>query len=339
MFRVMGRSISDSQRRAMFANMAKRKTIRSSSKDWIYGVNRDFKIPLNKLLVKVPDSDEDLDGFMSAMQINSKIKQKWERRIKSAICTGEMSVEQAKTLGFRGDEKYEPLPPVLYHTTSNLRGIQGSGFHLKTRNELEGDDSAALGGGTSDTISFTTDRKIAEAIKTCFLEAHAILTDKTAFEKYENNARKGLDAKKPYFNEMMKLIDVKNAYSKLKTGYYIEREIIPKSKKEVPASWKPIGEGYNGRYYQFKRPVTPEERDEELLRFYKVYSFMREQAGGMYDPLIWGYPIKTLKALKPNDVAVLICKPANQNCKGYRVSAMGEWRTNTGKAVKIVGVE
>ena len=96
--------------------------------------------------------------------------------IAESIATNEVSIEEANERYGRDAEadrgEWEPLPDRMYHATSALGAIAESGG-LKTRREIGGRDSAAgLGGGSDNTISFTSDRAIADNIARALHEAH-----------------------------------------------------------------------------------------------------------------------------------------------------------------------
>jgi GNAT superfamily N-acetyltransferase len=105
-----------------------------------------------------------------------------ERRreeISRVISMNELGLDEAserygrRAKADRGE--WQDLPPTLYHATSALGAISADGA-LKTRREIGGRDSAAgLGGGTDNTISFTSDRKIADGIARSLHEAHRAL--------------------------------------------------------------------------------------------------------------------------------------------------------------------
>ena len=105
-----------------------------------------------------------------------------ERRreeISRVISMNELGLDEAsERYGRRAEAdrgEWQDLPPTLYHATSALGAISADGA-LKTRREIGGRDSAAgLGGGTDNTISFTSDRKIAEGIARSLHEVHRAL--------------------------------------------------------------------------------------------------------------------------------------------------------------------
>jgi hypothetical protein len=99
--------------------------------------------------------------------------------IAEAISTNQISPEEAKERwGYDADAdrgEWQELPQTLYHATSAMGAIAADGS-LKTRREIGGRDSAAgLGGGTDNTISFTSDRAIADGIARSLHEAHRAL--------------------------------------------------------------------------------------------------------------------------------------------------------------------
>jgi hypothetical protein len=128
----------------------------------------DYEYPnISDLLGEVPG-----DGVVLA--INREYNAQSKQMILRAISLGEITPAEAKKRykyeaePSGGGEEWEPLPPELYHATPYVSVIQESGG-LKTRKEVEG---TGLGGGPSDAISLTSDRKVAEAITRSLKEAH-----------------------------------------------------------------------------------------------------------------------------------------------------------------------
>jgi hypothetical protein len=107
-----------------------------------------------------------------------------EQAIRAAISTNQIDLDAAEERWGKYDMapisggKWEDLPPVLYHATSALSAIAQSGT-LMTRDEIGGRKNAAgLGGGADDTISFTSDKGVAEGIVRSLHEVRrAINTD------------------------------------------------------------------------------------------------------------------------------------------------------------------
>jgi hypothetical protein len=69
---------------------------------------------------------------------------------------------------------------ILFHATTNVPSILTTGF--KTRSQLGGDLSAALGGGPDDVISFTADIRIARAIVDALRHVVAIARGEMDFQ-------------------------------------------------------------------------------------------------------------------------------------------------------------
>ena len=99
----------------------------------------------------------------------------WDRKMTLAVSLGKISPADAKVLGWRGESNaekgYEPLPETLYHVSTGFNEILRQG--LKTRSEIGG-VHRGLGGGSDDTISFTTDLKTARSIRAAILEARRV---------------------------------------------------------------------------------------------------------------------------------------------------------------------
>jgi hypothetical protein len=114
--------------------------------------------------------------------IDREINAGRKQLIKEAIAMNEISVADAdRRWKFEAEagsaaQSWTELPPELYHATSKLSAIEQSGV-LKSRADVGGSDATAgLGGGDSDTISFTADRSVAEVISQSLHEVHRAVT-------------------------------------------------------------------------------------------------------------------------------------------------------------------
>ena len=339
---------SQEQRKAAFASMNNGK-VRFTKIDKLGRSEPIRKIKLIPLeQVKIPFSCDDYENKPSeerdrVLKKNRQLVHDWERNAMHEICIGKISQEEAKELGlsFTDARKYEQLPKVMYHTTSNYSGIANGGFKLKTREEL-GKGVQALGGGTDNTISFTTSFEIADDIRNGLIEISDFLNNKIKLQEFVDNAKNAKDSKVPYWNKIMNYNDAKLSYELLSTGKYRESYFLGGKKLyEVPEDWIPVGEPIgrdNDIYTAFDRPANQNEIEESKVRFYKAYSAFREDSGGRSDPLFWMADAEGLKKIDPKNVAILEIKPKNKDCKGYKTSGMQEWRVNTGDAVKVTGV-
>ncbi len=272
------------------------------------------------------DNPADQDEAARRFAANRQIEQRWESEVRDAIATGRISYDDAVT---RWGEKYgsplvdslakdlggrewAPLPDELWHVTTNAPGVEQAG-RLMTRDELEMDFGQGLGGGTSNTISFTTDPAIAERILDAFREAQAVAAGDHHLSALVADAESGLRADRPF------LRDIASYYQSYSPG--------------VP-DWKPGDPFPRVMQTILDRDQQGELSADERLDFYKTFSTFRGAAGGPEDPLFFSTDAQALAAKDPNDFAIVKVAPVD-GAMGVKVSALGEWRVPTGKAVTI----
>jgi hypothetical protein len=276
-------------------------------------------------------------------------KQKWKTEVKKAICEGKITPEKAIELGLNTNEKYITLPDTLYHVTTNTSQVIKEG--LKTRDELNMQNGHGLGGGDSDTISFTESINTANHIKNALLEARLIAREEFTAEDMIEHAKTGTNANEPFLDNIMKYYYHNDEYRKSVSieqflhnlvYYEIERCFIHRSKNEMKG-WEPIEEKsktINGekRYLKFRRKYSKKERIEKTFDLYKIFSAYREHAGGPMDPVFFLSNIHSFKHKSIDDIKILQYKPI-PNGKGFQMNALGEWRINSGKAVKLTKIQ
>lgn len=284
-------------------------------------------------------------------------RQMWEQSVFAAASLGKLTLEDAEARGIhiltmRGDP-WGDLPPDLYHVTTNVEAVERDG--LKSRFELGMDTGTGLGGGEDKSISFTTDAETALAIADAFQEAHDVATGaKTIADMMEEARGAGGGAERPYLEGIMR-----QWKSDWKTGDPLPdgvkaglvgvflRHTLPSIEppRDEPGDWKPsrFDKGWlrgDGKvaHTEWERPETEDEARENRFSFYKTFAFFREHAGGRMDPLFFSSDVKALARMDPKrDVAVLHLRPI-RGARGTRMgSSLSEWRTYTGKAVKLVG--
>ena len=96
---------------------------------------------------------------------------------------------------YKGEaDQFTPLPQDLYHATVAADKVDAEG--LKTRAEQNVDEGAGLGGGEGNTISFTTDQKIADAIATGIREGRAAAEGGTYSARNDETGRKRSEAQR-----------------------------------------------------------------------------------------------------------------------------------------------
>jgi hypothetical protein len=224
-----------------------------------------------------------------------------EYAIQIAISTNQIDLEAAEERwgydanpgGAVAGNKWEDLPPVLYHATSALSAIEAHGA-LKTRDEIGGRANAAgLGGGSSDTISFTSDRAVAEGIVRSLHEV------RRAVNMDNDELRSELEAR---------------------AGDW----------------WPDVVE--SARSVHGIRDAQP-ETIEDRYNLYRIYSAYRERNTGVLDPMFFNVDPERLARMDANEIGIVTVEPAMPGARGYQVSALGEWRTPTGRATQITNAE
>ncbi len=313
------------------------------------------------------DADADFDTVWKPYLDRGRA---WNNKLTLAISMGKITQEEATKLGWSHPEdssiKYEALPPVLYHVSTAYNDILQQG--LKTRKEI-GYVNRGLGGGSSDTVSFTADLATARAIRAGILEARRVLTGDITPAQLVRQALAqpvGKDGKSAA-SLLMQFYGAKEGWKKgdpLPEGLdRLVRGVIreqpgysndPQLKQlaasarmmgMVPESQLPSGitvtRWHQGRDERFaaeiERPRTSDEKQSDAFELYKRYSTAREYAGGRLDPLFFTTDEKALAAVKVKDIKIMKFRPT-RGARGYRVSSLGEWRVNTGKTVKYDGL-
>jgi len=167
------------------------------------------------------------------------------------------------------------------------------------------------------------------------------------------NAKSGERAEKPWWKEIFEYylresLKIQKEGLPLKIYALLNNQKMhsqpfmePLSIEEAPQDWEPVEESRwaknDNRFSVFLIPATDAEIRDALHDFYKKYSFFREEAGGDLDPLFFGTDVEGLARIPYSEIALLEFAPA-PGAKGFKVSALGEWRTGSGEAVKLVKV-
>jgi hypothetical protein len=307
---------------------------------------------------KAPD---ELQARVDAMmQAKRALNNEWTRQVQHAISLGELDEKTAKERGFygnNGSSPYEPLPPKLYHVTTAATSVEKHG--LKTREELGQVSGVGLGGGTSDTISFAVDKKVAEDIHSAMLLARDYMSGDLSTEQMVETARKD------GFLEKMALYygsgagnypgtDIPfGAYQALHSktielygAGFTDAMLAWKLKNNTSASdvkhltgMKVTHTVPERNIAVVERDATPEEAQSHREEFLKKWLAAREAVTKQLDPLFFSSNLKALGATKREEIQLMEFAPRNKKATGYQVSALSEWRTHTGKAVKRVKVK
>jgi hypothetical protein len=297
---------------------------------------------------RTPEMEEKV---MAILRENRELRKEWDRQANAAVSTGKLTLEEFEKLGgwHGGGEKYGPLPPVLYHVTTAASDVEKHG--LKTREELNQGAGLGLGGGTDDTISFATDRKVAEGIHSAMLLARDYMAgDVTPQDLIEQARERGfLEKMKTYIG------DTKESYpgtdlhpqiydllhdtrTEMKGAGYTE-EMLAWSGHNL--SWgdktgnaKIVARTSESTFVQ--RPATDTEKKDAKERFLKTWLAAREAVTGDLDPLFFGSNLQALGKVPRDQIQLMTFAPRSKKSMGYSVSSLAEWRTHTGKAVKRV---
>lgn len=270
---------------------------------------------------------------------NRRRDREWNSTVRRGLSLGHHTHEEAQAAGYGGtghdSQGWKPLPKDLYHVTTNMAAVQNSG--LKSRDELSQQQGMGLGGGESDTISFTDDKKAAENIHDALHEFHGVLNGKKTIRQMYDEAKRGEGADKPYdhmFSSIYPEGENDLALRAHSEGRKLERGFHRES--EVPEGWKPV-EGHSiggGMHTAWTRPATEDEQLYHRASAYKAYAFGRAMNGGKDDPLFFDTDLKSFAKSDPKDFGVVKAHP-KPGAQGYQLGSLGEWRTATGDAVEL----
>jgi hypothetical protein len=128
---------------------------------------------------KYPDENTmlDSDEMGDLWNIRHILRDEFEFRIRRDISSGKMTVEEAIEKGGEfavetNGSEWRPLPETLWHTTTNIDGIELEG--LKSRYERGITTGLGLGGGEDDVICLTDREDYAKTIERSLHEMHMI---------------------------------------------------------------------------------------------------------------------------------------------------------------------
>ena len=145
-----------------------------------------------------------------------KKRKEWENAITRALATGKILPQKALEMGYTeivepnyrnenysisGHGNLSVLPSPLYHVTTAKDSVISS--QLKTREELSQNGGAGLGGGSSNTISFTSDLGVAKDIYRTLLEGKRAIAGKLTIKEMTLQAQQGAGAQKPWDKEFV----------------------------------------------------------------------------------------------------------------------------------------
>jgi hypothetical protein len=301
--------------------------------------------------------------------------QAWRAGMRSALSEGQLHPDQARRQGYDEShvlDKLQNLPETLYHVTTARSKVLAQG--LKSRQAQGKKSGAGLGGGDDDAISLTDNPQTAQRIHDAMQEARALLRGEIKPEDLLHQAATGQGASKPWLRDLLRnsgSMDIPQEDSQdyrlhskdwrqhLPPGWqaFLQGQTIQRGsmQTEIPTSgggamkvsdiqdkgFIPTGPTWRGgdgelRAMHYVRPMTDDERLQSHMGLYKLWSAMREQAGGPEDPLFFLSDPKALATTPKEDISVLPVRP-QKGARGIKMNALGEWRTYSGKALQVAG--
>lgn len=287
-----------------------------------------------------------IDYQEGKMEEADKRQKEWESNAKRAISLGVVTPDTASVLGWwdSSGNKYTHPPDTLWTVTTATDSVMSS--KLKTRDELKQERGAGLGGGATDTISFTDSKDIAEQIKESIREAGKVSRGDITPEEIVEAAQKHIDIRTG------KDLD-KTMWDKFSKSYVsgeLEERMSDRKTLRSFALRKP-DDGHewtagdeithdkdgNERSSSWSRPKTNEEKMNDAFDIYKKYAYWREIAGGPIDPLFFSSDVDAIARMPLDQVQILEVKMKPKS-RGYKVSSLGEWRVHTGDTVEEMKV-
>jgi GNAT superfamily N-acetyltransferase len=280
-----------------------------------------------------------------------------QSRVRRGLSLGHLDYMQAREHGYTGDARedsrddwtgqpkagkgWQPLPPKLYHTTTDAAGVMAHG--LKSGEELGQQRGHGLG-GTPQWLSMTHREDGAHNMLDALHEYHAHLNGKTTYADLHRAAEQGEGAEKPFHdafehaatgghNEHAK--DSIRRGKRLEPGFATYDEAKDKGWTPHPTLHKNFGVTKDGREVGtgWERPPTIEERHNE----YGAFSRSREWGGrGKPSVLFTSNDREAFAKKDPSNFAVLHLRP-RPGAQGFPGGDKDEWRTGTGDAVEVHG--
>lgn len=228
---------------------------------------------------------------------------------------------------------------IAYHTTIAGNSIMQSGF--KSRKDLSG--KAALGGGTDNSISFTTDWAVAKGIYDAFILATNIANAENPLEFIKTHFYSLSPKEQTSVASMLNSIHGKQSdknINDLFSGMIIDGTFDlfnnkkPLTKEELDnLNYIPIDEDVNGKYYAWKRPLTSKEINDLLYSYLKTF----HSGANVYNPVFFGTDITNFKNVSKDNIGIITAEinidpnkrtqdDYNDNASFRYVSSMAEIR-------------
>ena len=304
------------------------------------------------------------DQQMDVFRANRLARDAWDRTIAYGVATGKIAPEEAFARGWspslpRGQDSIGPLPDTMYHATVAMDSVLENG--LKTQDELvaAGLKSTGLGGGTSDTISLTTDKGFADRIAETIVESHDVATGKIGVSDLVGRAQAGgFIEGDAGLRALYETLNGPGSYDlvqkdQTRVNSYTEGfpgAMIASHDEMVKAfgdlGWTPApdaghvtgGDGQD-RYTAWLRPSTPDEQVADRFSLYRSFLAAQSASGGPTDPVFWSPDPKYYANIDPSQVGVVEAHPV-PGAVGYYVGpAEAEWRTWSGDALTVAAVK
>lgn len=197
---------------------------------------------------------------------------------------------------------------VAYHATIAGSQIVQQGF--KTRDEMSG--RAALGGGVSNALSFTTDWAVAKGVHDGFILAWQIANAPNGFEFIRNHFYGLAPEYQASVKRMLGAVQggaVESNLEKFLNGFTIESIFGFGSGLKKPLTTEQLESmGYqaidapdNNIHYSWFRPMTDKERNDFLYGYLKAF----HAGGGVYDPVFFGSDISNFRGINKADIGII----------------------------------
>lgn len=271
----------------------------------------------------------------------------WQDRVRRGLSLGHLTHAQAEAHKYygRGHESngWKPLPQTLYHTTTDVAGVQQNG--LKSGSELGQERGHGLG-GTPDYLSMTDSAEHAHNMLSALHEYHDVLNGKTTMHDLKDAADRGEGAKQPFGKEYAGIFGHDPEHAKatmneqvIEPGFRTHDEAAEQGLTPHPTLHRDFGEGPDGRRAGsgWIRPMTDREKLNKRHEAYSAFSQARHWKGeGKPGVLFLSNDRAAFAAKDPSNFGVLKVRP-KPGAQGHYLPGEHEWRTGTGAAVEVHG--
>jgi GNAT superfamily N-acetyltransferase len=262
-------------------------------------------------------------------------------RVNRGLSLGHLATEEAEGTGgyqyVHGG--WKPLPRELYHTTTDLPGVQANG--LKAGHELGQKKGHGLG-GTPQYLSLTDSAEHAHTMLNALHEYHSILNGKTTFADLHRAAEAGGGAQKPYGKAFMDQFgkDPARISSLMRSKHFEQGPFSDEEAREkglVPHATH--HERLPGAEHgtNWERDRTEDEQIEHGHTIHMAFSSVRDWVGGGPKHIMFtSNNRKAFAAKDPSHFGIVRVRP-QPGAQGFENRGEHEWRTATGDAVQVHG--